>query len=62
MSTTLWGGARANGVVVGNVVLGFDDWRVDGFSVSIEVSVGKELGDQLGPCVLECCEGISLDP
>ena len=48
--------------VVGNVVLGFDDWRVDGFSVSIEVSVGKELGDQLGPCVLECCEGISLDP
>ena len=35
MSNTLWGGARANGVVVGNVVLGvvvlgFDDWRVVG--------------------------------
>ena len=45
-----------------DIVLGFGDWRVDGVSVCMEVPVGTELGDQLGPCVLECWVGTSLDP
>jgi hypothetical protein len=40
VSTTLWGGARANGVVVGNVVLGFDDWRVVGDDVLGDTVLG----------------------
>ena len=46
-----------------DIVEGVDDCSVDGLSVStLAVLVGKELGDQLGPCVLECWEGTSLDP